>query len=63
MGGVQSHNPNNAVVVTAEGGTTPSNESPSNVPYTESNGGPKPPYTPLDVWVKWLKYSDGFQRE
>ena len=43
MEGDQSHNPNNAAVVAAEGQPTPSNEYPAQGPSTEAAGDPKPP--------------------
>ena len=63
MKGDQSHNPNNAAVVAAEGQPTPSNEAPAKASSTEAADDPELPYTPLDVWVKEVKYSDESQRE
>ena len=63
MEGDQSHNPNNDAVVAAEGQPTPSNEAPAKAPSNESADYPKPPYTPIDVQVKEVKYSEKSKRE
>ena len=53
----------NASIVDAEGKPKPPKEYPINEPYNEASGDTKPPYTPLDVWVKGVKYSDKYHRE
>ena len=49
---VQYHNPDNAAAVADEGQQNASTEAPVNSPSTGASGDPKPPYTPLCVWVK-----------
>ena len=56
MEGDQYHNPDKVAVVTAEGQPTPLNEAPAKAPSTETAGDPEPPYTPLGVWVKEMRY-------
>ena len=63
MEGDRSRNPDSVAVIAAEGQPAPSNEAPANAPSTEAAVDPEPPYTPLDVWVKEVKYSDKSQRE
>ena len=63
MEGDQSHNLDNAAVVAVEGKPTPSSENPSKAPSTESASDHEPHYTPIDVLVKEVKYSDKSQRE
>ena len=63
MEGDQSNNNNNTAFVAGEGKPTPSNEPPAKAPPTEFDGETEPPYIPLDVWVKEVKYSDESYRE
>ena len=63
MEGDQYHNMDNTGVITTEGQPNPPNETPGNVLSNEYPVDPKPPYIPIDVWVKEVKYSDEFQRE
>ena len=63
MEGDQSHNPNNAAVVAAEGQPTPSNESHAKATSTEASGYLEPPYTTIGGWVEEVKYYKESQRE
>ena len=58
----QYDNPKNVDFYAAKFQPATLKEAPDNEPSNEATGDPKPPYTPLGLWIKEVKYSYGSQR-